>query len=229
MAPPPAPRTPPGQLSRPPLGARAHTPPTALPKLFSIPGDSGCQTRSAAATAAAPDSLRQSCRCDLPPAPGAPTSSSLRAPREMGGGQYIVHRLHSNRGGGHGSWAPARHPAPCRLQAPGLRPPRRRGLRGLGSELPAPTPPRGGSGPRHMTLLDPSRERRTWAPVRKAMLLSPGAGTRDCTTKHVLSPETGTCAVRRRRGVLSVCGCPGESTYIGAQLRSSCQEEPTHG
>lgn len=51
---------------------------------------------------------------------------------------FIVHRLHGNRGGGHGSWAPARHPAPRRLQAPGLRPPRRRGPRGLHSEFPAP-------------------------------------------------------------------------------------------
>lgn len=49
-----------------------------------------------------------------------------------------MHRLHGNRGGGHGSWAPARHPAPRRLQAPGLRPPRRRGPRGLHSEFPAP-------------------------------------------------------------------------------------------
>lgn len=53
---------------------------------------------------------------------------------------FIVHRLHGNRGGGHGSWAPARHPAPRRLQTPGLRPPRRRGPRGLYSEFPAPAP-----------------------------------------------------------------------------------------
>lgn len=87
MAPPPAPRTPPGLLPRPPLGTRAHTPPTALPKLFSIPGDSGCQTRSAAAAAAVPDSLRQSCRCDLPPAPRAPARAGLSARlREMEGG-----------------------------------------------------------------------------------------------------------------------------------------------
>nr|XP_053768216.1 uncharacterized protein LOC128779353 [Desmodus rotundus] len=51
-----------------------------------------------------------------------------------------VHRLHGNRGGGHGSWAPARHPAPRRLQTPGLRPPRRGGPRGLDSEFPAPAP-----------------------------------------------------------------------------------------
>lgn len=89
MAPPPARRTPPGLLPRPPLGARAHTPPTVLPKLFSIPGDSGCQTRSAAAAAAAPDSLRQSCRCDLPPAPCALACAGLRARLERlewGGG-----------------------------------------------------------------------------------------------------------------------------------------------
>lgn len=54
---------------------------------------------------------------------------------------FIVHGLHGNRGGGHGSWAPARHPAPRRLQAPGLRPPRRRGPRGLSSEFSAPAPP----------------------------------------------------------------------------------------
>lgn len=86
MAPPPARRTPPGLLPRPLLGARAHTPPTALPKLFSIPGDSGCQTRSAAAAAAAPDSLRQSCRCDLPPAPCALACAGLRARLEILGG-----------------------------------------------------------------------------------------------------------------------------------------------
>lgn len=85
---PPAPHTPPGLLPRPPLGTRAHTPPTALPKLFSIPGDSGCQTRSAAA--AVPDSLRQSCRCDLPPAPCAPARTGLSARLgEMEGGQFV--------------------------------------------------------------------------------------------------------------------------------------------
>lgn len=93
-APPPSPRS-----------ARTHTPPTALPKLFSIPGDSGCQTRSAAAAAAAPDSLRQSCRCDLPPAPCALACAGLCARLERwrgwgdGGGDAICRSSPHPRGG----------------------------------------------------------------------------------------------------------------------------------
>ena len=89
----PPPRAP-GPAGSPALPSeRAHTPPTALPKLFSIPGDSGCQTRSAAAAAAAaPDSLRQSCRCDLPPAPCAPARAGLRARLERFGGGAICRR-----------------------------------------------------------------------------------------------------------------------------------------
>lgn len=80
---------------------------------------------------------------------------------------FIVHRLHGNRGGGHGSWAPARHPAPRRLQTPGLRPPRRRGPRGRSSEAPASAPLRPRLQPHD--FVGSQRERRTWAPVRQAM------------------------------------------------------------
>lgn len=80
---------------------------------------------------------------------------------------FIVHRLHGNRGGGHGSWAPARHPAPRRLQTPGLRPPRRRGPRGLSSEFPAPAPLRPRLQPHD--FVGSQMARRTWAPVRQAM------------------------------------------------------------
>lgn len=128
---------------------------------------------------------------------------------------FIVHRLHGNRGGGHGSWAPARHPAPRRLQAPGLRPPRRRARPAWTRlDLPAPAPlqrPRLGSvlsdresrpaavgrGPTRS-----GRDRRTWTRqgTRLCLPRSPRLRhTRGCAREHVPAAGPGACVARGAR------------------------------
>lgn len=53
----------------------------------------------------------------------------------------------------------------------------------------SPPPPHSACGSGCMTLLGPSRELRTWTPLRWAMPLSSGSGTRECARKHVPSSK----------------------------------------
>ncbi|XP_062943714.1 keratinocyte proline-rich protein-like [Cynocephalus volans] len=195
-------------------GARTHLPPLC-PNYF--------RSRET------PDA-RRARRRRRPPRPrlihcakAADETSCLRpVPRPAPG----LHGLHGNRGGGHGSWAPARHPAPRWLQAPGLRPPRRRGPRGLSSEFSAPAPPcprprpppcDSAGSPPAMAHLGTSALGYTSVP----RLWHAG-----CATKHVPNSKTGTCAARRHRGALCTCDALGSRPILAHNSRAVAKTRP---